>query len=191
MSAPGTDLAVAMTSAERTTMCVILRRREKLQKAAVANRAAELRADAERQLAAQFSYDDDATWKKAHAAADAAVREAQLAVAARCEELGIPRQFAPKLSLEWWNRGENASKERRAELRNLAAARIEAMQRDAILQIETRSVELQEQVMAGGFTTDAAHNFLNALPTPDALMPPVDVRQLLLGAPDQSRDDDE
>jgi hypothetical protein len=180
MSAPGTGLAVAMTERERSNICVIVRRREKLQKTAAATRAAELRADAERQLAAQFSFDDDKVWKDAHAVAEAVVRDAQRAVAERCKELGIPKQFAPGLSLEWWKRGENGCKERRAELRQLAQARIDAMHRDAILQIETRSIELQEQVMRGGFTTEAAHQFLDALPAPDSLMPPVDVRQLML-----------
>lgn len=171
----------SMTERERTSICVILRRREKLQKTAAAKRAAELLADAERQLSAQFSFDDDATWKKAYAAAEAVARDAQRAVAARCRELGIPKQFAPDLQLHWYSRGENASKHRRAELRKLAEARVEVMQREAILLIETRSVELQEKVMAGGFTTKAAHKFLDALPTPESLMPPFDVRQLLSG----------
>jgi hypothetical protein len=182
VSAPGTNLAVAMTERERTSICVILRRREKLQKTAAAKRAADLLADAERQLSAQFSFDDDATWKKAYEVAEAGVREAQRAVAARCQELGIPKQFSPGLDIHWHERGENACKHRRRELRQLAQARIEAMQRAAVLQIETRSVELQEQVMAGGFTSEAAHKFLDALPTPDSLMPPVDVRQLMLPA---------
>jgi hypothetical protein len=172
--------AVLMTERERSNICVILRRREKLQKTAAAKHAAELMADAERQLSARFSYDDDDIWRKAQAAADAVVGEGQRAVAARCEELGIPKEFAPGLSLCWYSRGENAVKARRDELRRLAQARVDAMLREAILQIETRSVEYQEQVMAGGFTTAAAREFLDALPAPESLMPPIDVRQLLL-----------
>lgn len=195
-AAPPSTLPAAMTTAERTSICVILRRREKLQKAAAAARAAELRADAERQLSAMFSYDADAVWKKAYEAAQAEVHKAKLAIAARCAELGIPKQFAPGLGMGWYRRGENVVAERRAELRRLAYARIDAMQRDAIVQIEMRSVELQEQVMRGGFATDAAHKFLDALPAPASLMPPVDVRQLLLNAPakpyeDEDQEDDD
>lgn len=105
---------------------------------------------------------------------------AQKGIESRCLEIGIPKQFAPGISMGWYGRGENACPRRRAELRKLADARIESMLRDAIVQIETRSVELQEQVMAGGFTTDAAAKFLDALPSPDSLMPPVDVQQLML-----------
>jgi hypothetical protein len=176
----GTAMARAMTERERTSICVILRRREKLQKAAAAARAAELKAEAERQLSTIFSFDDDAVWKQANAIAGAAVREAQKVIETRCKELGIPKQFAPGIAMGWYGRGENVCPKRRAELRRLADARIEAMQRDAIVQIETRSVELQEQVMAGGFTTDAASKFLDALPAPEALMPVVDVRRLML-----------
>jgi NAD(P)-dependent dehydrogenase (short-subunit alcohol dehydrogenase family) len=180
VSAPGTDLAIVMTAAERGAMCVILRRREKLQKTFAAARAAELRAEAERQLQAVFHYDDDATWAKAHAIADATVSEAQSAVAARCAELGIPREFAPSLSMYWSGRGINGVKTIRDELRRLADARIESMEREAVVKIETRSVELQEQIMRGGFSTDAAAQFLDALPAPESLMQPVDVRQIML-----------
>jgi hypothetical protein len=132
------------------------------------------------QLSAIFHFDDDATWAKANAIAEAAVSAAQKGIESRCLEIGIPKQFAPGISMGWYGRGENACPRRRAELRKLADARIESMLRDAIVQIETRSVELQEQVMAGGFTTDAAAKFLDALPSPDSLMPPVDVQQLML-----------
>jgi len=83
--------SASMTGAERASLCVILRRRENSRRPPPPIAAAELVADAERQLSAMFSFDDDATWKEAYAAADVAVRDAKLLVAARCAELGIPQ----------------------------------------------------------------------------------------------------
>lgn len=85
----------AVTKSERNDLAVIMRKRERVMKAAARQRSKELLVDFEKQLGAVYSFDDDETWKAANAAAEQAVRDAQATVAERCEELGIPKEFRP------------------------------------------------------------------------------------------------
>ena len=169
---------MAMTKSERTDVCTLIRRRERIEKTATAQRAAELRADFEQQMAAMYSFDDDEIWKAANLAAKQAAEQAQAIVLARCKELGIPKQFAPGVSTGWHARGENDCASRRAELRKVAMTRIDALEKTARTAIEKRSVELQEQVIVSGLTSDAAVSFLAKLPSVQSLMPQIDARSL-------------
>jgi hypothetical protein len=86
--------------------------------------AAHLIAQFEEQLAREYSFDEDATWKAAAESAAEAVKEAQRKIAGRCAELGIPKWAWPSLGgVGWYRRGENVVKERRAELRKVAQSR--------------------------------------------------------------------
>jgi hypothetical protein len=109
-----------MTRGERSDLAKLVRQRAKVAKDQTAQRAAELRADFEKQLAAIYRPSDDPVWKELHAHADAVVAQAQEQLAARCQQLGIASEFAPRLRLDWYSRGENASRERRVELRAVA-----------------------------------------------------------------------
>ena len=100
-----------------------------------AERAAAMMADFEQQLASCYPFDRDATWKAAHDAADQIIEEARRKIADRCAELDIPERFAPDLGLRRYSRGENASKERRAELRKIAVTRIAAIEKQARAEI--------------------------------------------------------
>ncbi len=68
---------------------------------------AQVLADFENQIAAQYSFDDDAVWAAAAKAAETEVAKAQKRVAAQCQELGIPKRFAPSLGLHWVNSGND------------------------------------------------------------------------------------
>lgn len=81
-----------MTSAERNSLLVLLRQRERVAKADAAEYAATLMADFEAKLAAVYYPSDHPAWKTAHEAADKAVAEANAAVAKVCLELGILRR---------------------------------------------------------------------------------------------------
>src|SRR5262245_59677294 len=107
--------------------------------------------------------------------AEAASREAQKAIAARCNEMGIAERFAPRMSWSWYGRGENADRERRAELRAVAASRITDMTRDAKQRIEHMSLQVQTDVISAGLESKAAKDFLAKLPDMSVLMPPLDV----------------
>lgn len=79
-----------------------------------------------------------------------------LQIAERCRKLGISERFRPRLEVHWYRRGENALKDRRAELCKVA---------------QTRLVE-------EGLGTDAARQLLEELPAAEASMPPLEVTEL-------------
>ena len=168
----------AMTRAERTDLGALIRRREKLLKTAAKQRAAELMADFEKQISAIFSYDDDEIWKTAYASAKQAAENAKAEVAQRCRELGIPPEFAPDIELGWYGRGQNASKERRTELRRVAKTEIDALEARAKTEIERVSVEQQTALISDGLTSVAAQAFLEQMPTAETLMPVLDMEQI-------------
>ena len=167
-----------MTKSERAELGQLIRKREKVMKAAAEERAAEMLADFEAQCAAIYSFNDDEVWAKAMAEAQAAVQEAQEKIAARCEEMGIPKEFAPGLSMGWHGRGQNAVIQRQAELRRVAKTRIAAVEKEAITRIERESLEAQTQVLSLGLLSGAARQFLEQMPSLESLMPAVDATEI-------------
>jgi hypothetical protein len=168
-----------MTKSEREDLQRLLRQREKAQKSAARLRTTELIADFENQMAAEYSFDDDAHWQAAAKEAEKAVKKAQEEVAERCRALGIPRQFAPTLGLHWRHRGyDNILEKRRNELRRAAKAQAEALEQRAIVQIETSSVDAQTKLALAGLSSDAARTFIEQLPTVESLMPKLSYQAL-------------
>lgn len=167
-----THMSEQMTKGEREDLQRLVRQREKAMKSAAKQRSLELLADFENQISAEYSFDDDAVWAEATRIADAEVKKVQEAVARRCVELGIPRQFAPTLSLIWKARGYgNSIDRRRNELRLSAKAQVDALEAKAIVQIEMQAVEAQTQLAMAGLTSDAALSFIGQLPSVESLMP--------------------
>lgn len=168
-----------MTKGERDDLQRLIRQREKVQKSAAKLRSAELLADFENQMASEFSFDDDAIWEEAAKVAGTEVAKAQELVADRCRELGIPKQFAPSLSLSWRNRGySNLIEKRRIELRTAAKAQIAALEQRAIVTIEAATVEAATQIALSGLTSEAARAFVDRLPTVESLMPALSYSEL-------------
>jgi len=167
-----------MTRAERTDIASAIRQRANLAKEYLGLRAAELRADFERQLATVYSYNTDEVWKRQHAIAESAVQAAQKIIADHNRELGIPLEFAPSIRMDWYGRAENAFKERRSELRKVAYKRIEAKEKQAKLELQRRSLEMQEHLLAGGLESEDAKQFLAAMPTPEQLMPVLQLAEI-------------
>jgi hypothetical protein len=182
-----------MTKADRQELSKLVRRHELVAKSAVKQRGAELLAHFEKQLATIHKYYQDEVWKEAHDAAKAAAREADEKIAARCREVGIPEDWRPGLSLNWYGRGETAAAGRRQELRRVAITAIDAMEKKAVTQIEEQSLRLQTLLVADGLDSEAARAFLAALPSPQELMPPLDVAEieLQLPLPSGRRQDDD
>lgn len=171
-----------MTRAERNDLILIVRKRERVMKAATVARSAELLADFEAKLGAIYSYDQDEVWRAARNAATEAVEKAKTEIAERCAELGIPKEFAPGIEMGWYGRGESALANRRAEHRKMASTRIVAMEKAAKAKIETYSLEAQTELVREGLTSEAAHKFLTEMPSVEALMPIMaaeDVRNLI------------
>jgi len=178
----GTEPGAAMTSRERRDLAQLVRRREKVAKSATRQRAAELTADVEAQLSAEYGQ-DDARWATVTAAARVAVAKADAEVERICVEIGVPPEFRPGLHLGWYGRGQNASASRRNELRRVATTRIEALEAAARAEIERRSVEVQTELLAGGLTSSDARAFLLAMPGAEQLMPTMPLGELEAAVP--------
>jgi hypothetical protein len=80
------------------------------------------------------------------------------------------------LHLAWYSRGENASKERRAELRRVADAKIDELEMQARVKIERMSCTAQTEIISTGLS-DTAKLFLDKLPSVEVLMPAFDIKQ--------------
>ncbi len=168
-----------MTKGERDDLQRLIRHREKAQKSAAKLRSRNLLADFENQIAAEYSFDDDAVWAAAAKAAEVEVAKAQKRVAAQCQELGIPARFAPSLRLNWVNRGyDNMVEGRRKELRLVAESRVAALEQEAVVQIELVSNEAQTEIAIAGLTSETARAFVERLPTVESLMPALDYADL-------------
>jgi hypothetical protein len=166
-----------MTKGDRDELAKIARQRARLAKSEVETVKAELLADVEAKLAAQFEADDE-MWREANEIADRAEAEANAVIAQRCDEAGIPPQFRPKRRSLWYPRGENLDPSRRAELRKLAHARLDHIAKSAKLKIEAQEADVLTGLYAGGLTSDAAREFLNTMPDPRSLMPTVELSEL-------------
>lgn len=164
-----------MTKGERSELTSLINQGARVMKAAAVERSAELMADFERQLASVHSFDQDDIWKAAHKEARKAVKDAQIKIAERCDELGIPREFAPTINSAWFDRGQNATKERRAELRQAVKAKIAALERSAKTEIERLNLEAKTELVANGLLSDAAKIFLKNIPSFEVLMPTLKV----------------
>jgi hypothetical protein len=180
-----------ITKAERSDLLKVVRAREKVAKNATESRAAEIRADFERQLATIYKPEDDPVWETAHKECEAIQQEAQARVMQRCRELGIPEWAAPGVAVGWYSRGENATAKRRTELRRVAYSRIEAIAKTAKTEIERASVDVQTKLISDGLRTEAARTFLEQMPSAESLMPRLNLGEIeKLLPPPKSVDDD-
>ena len=168
-----------MTARDSRELADHIRRQERVAKEMVAVRAAELIADFEAQMSRIYAWDEEEVWAEAKKSVDAVMALANQAIGARCRELGIPPSYAPRLHHYWGSRGENADPRRRVELRKTALSRIDALAKQAKVQISARSVEIQRDLLSGRLTTEAGQTFLAAMPTAEALMPALNVRAML------------
>jgi hypothetical protein len=146
------NIAPSLSNAERERLLKAARLREKVAKSAASARSLELMANFEQQLASNYSFDQDEIWAKAAQASKAAVEAADGAIAEECERLA---RFRPSLACQWYGRGENASKERRAELRKVAQTRIAANEKQALTEIQRISSEVQIELLAHGMSPTA------------------------------------
>lgn len=172
-----------MTRGDIANLERLIRKQERVLNAATDQRAAELKADFEAQMAARYSFDQDEVWKEAYSLVKQITEQAQDQVAKRCEGIGIPREFAPSIACHWYRCGENATKDRQAELRKKAVAEIDALKRSARTQIEMWSLRAQTDLASQTLTSEAAKTFLNNMPSTADLMPKLEFQQVqgLLG----------
>jgi len=176
-----------MTSRERSDLAALIRRRERVAKTEMNAVKAERLAQFEAQLATTWSAQDE-QFRDLTEFAQQIVAQANAQIQARCVEMGVPERFRPSLGLVWNERGETSLKERRAELRRVAQTRADADHKAALEHIESKSVDTQEALLRDGLTTEAAQKFLEAMPRPHDLLPPLELGSLLRALPEH-RDD--
>jgi hypothetical protein len=164
-----------MTKGERVELTQLIRKRERVMKKDAEEYSIRMMADFEEQSAKIYSFDDDEIWKQAAEIALAAVGKANIAIAKRCGELGIPAEFAPSLEAGWAGRGQNAVASRRAELRRVAASKVKTILADAVAKIERMSLNAQTEVVSNGLESQSARDFLEKLPSMETLMPSLSV----------------
>jgi hypothetical protein len=133
--------------------------------------------DAEAKLAAVYKAEDEA-WADITAAAERTVKEADAAIAALCRERGIPEDFRPSLHLGWYERGVNASRARRVELRKVAQTQVAALVKEAQVEIDRQAAQQMGQITQAGLTSEEARKFLASMPKPEELLPPLATLQL-------------
>ena len=172
-----TPSVAQMTRQEREALAKLIRQRERLAKTAAAERSKALLADFEQQADRTYRWDEDDVWRTIVLAAKAEVAEAQVRIAERCRELGIPQPFAPTISVGWHQQRASVGSER-AKMRQVAKRRIEQIEATARTAIERASVAAQEALLVGGLTTEAARMFADTLPVVDELMPRLDMADL-------------
>lgn len=168
----------AMTKTEREELKRLARERARVAKHDATRRAADLKAMFEQELLTMYDYNRDDVWKEAVEAATKAGEEAAEKIAKRCEELGIPVAFAPRLNVTWQAQGPAAVQYEQADIRRAAYKRIEAQERGAAAEIDRAALDIQTNLVRAGLTSDAAIAFLNAMPSVAELMPVIDIDKL-------------
>jgi len=169
---PGALMSGLMTQGERTELSKLVRIRARVAKADVDALAARHLADVEAELAARYSANHQA-WAEITTEAKAAIAAADAEIAERCRALGIRDEFRPQLFVSWSGRGENGDKTRRAELRKVAETELACRAKAAKVEIQRYEATQLTHLAAGALASDEARAFLEAMPTPAQLMPPV------------------
>ena len=165
----------AMTKGEREDLIRLIKQRERVAKTAAEQRSAAMLAQFEQQVSACHSFATNDVWRASVEAVQAAAQTASERIVEECDKLGIPKEFQPQITYGWAQRGENAYQMRRTELRRVAKAEIDALEKVARVQIETASVQAQTEVIANGLTSEAAIEFLKQMPAIETMMPALDV----------------
>jgi hypothetical protein len=99
------------------------------------------------------------------------VKKADARIAELCRQRGIPEEFRPEIYMGFMGRGENGSKERRAELRKVAQAQVAARVKEAQVAIDRQATEHMTQVTRAALTSEQAILLLDAMPAPEQLLP--------------------
>jgi hypothetical protein len=171
-----------MTKGERNSLERLMRDRAKVAKNEIDSHAGRLLATIEAQLAATYP-ENHTAWADVTEHARRVIAEADTQIAQRCRELGIPERFRPSIECRWYNRGENAMRDRRAELRRVAQTELMARMKAAKNEVDRRTLDLVTQLTVGMLESSQAQDFFNAMPSVDDLMPPITLDDLKAIAP--------
>ena len=166
-----------MTTRDRDTLSKIARSQARVAKSMVAQRQAQLLADFEEQSSAIYSARDEA-WAEVVRLARVKVAEVDVFIAEVCRQRNIPEEFRPSMQTAFVGRGQNSNAQRRVELRKLAERQIDAAAKAAKLEIDRADGQVQVELLTGALTTEEARRFLEDIPSPEALMPALQLAEL-------------
>lgn len=172
-----TTAPAPMSAKERSTLIDIVKARARYLKGELDVRGRVVLADAERQLSAEFTA-EDAAWTEAVQRAKQAVEDADRVIAEASRAMGIRDEFRPSVHLNFYGRGTNSFKDRRAELRTLARANVEASVREQKHVVDGWQLDMQTRLLADGLESSEARAFLESLPSVEALLPPMTLSQI-------------
>jgi hypothetical protein len=172
----------SMTKGERTEIDRLMRDRARVAKNEIESHAVRVLANIEAQLAAVYP-ENHTAWADLTEHTRQLLADADTQLAERCRQLGIPERFRPSIDFHWHGRGENALKDRRAELRRVAQTELAARVKAAKNEVDRRTVDLRTQLAAGMLESPQAKDFLNAMPSVDDLIPPITLDDLKAIAP--------
>jgi hypothetical protein len=167
-----------ISSRDLNMLLTVVKANERAAKGKAKHRKADMLAEFERQISAIYHWDQEDTWGQLTSEVRTEITKANKKLSDRCNELGIPKAFQPSIAWYWSGRGENASKERRAELRKLAQAQAEQAECRAVAEIEAASASIQARMVSQALTDSAAKALLAEMPTLEQLMPSLDIRQI-------------
>jgi hypothetical protein len=166
-----TTTPVPLSKSDRDNLIRIARQRAKQAEREADARAKTLLAEVLNDLAAEYDHQDQ-LWRDAVKISEEAVRATNARIVAQCAELGIPANRAPGVEVGWRSRSpETADQRRRAELKELAQARITALTQDAKAAIQAATLDVEERLILDGLESGRAKALLSELPTVEALMP--------------------
>lgn len=160
-----------MTKGERDALLSLVKKRERVLKTAAEQREAEMISEFEAQVSAIHGWDTEEVFRQVVETGNAEIKRLNEVVDARCDELGIPKEFRPKLYITWDARGESGFRERRAELRRKAKAHAAKVRAQADTKIEAMALAAQTDLLSTGLTSDTAKTFLASLSDIKDLMP--------------------
>ena len=182
-----TEAQKRMTKGERDDLIRLIKQREKVAKSAATQRAAAMLAEFERRIVELHDFDTDEVWSAATACVSAATKKANQEINERSAELGIPAEFRPAITFNWNCRGQAEYEMRRAELRRVAKAEIEVVEKTLRVHIESESVKAQTEVVTHGMESAAALSFLESLPPIEAMMPELSIDDIQRKLADNAR----
>jgi hypothetical protein len=166
-----------MSRTEVQDLIKVVRMRAKVRREDIDTEAAAVIARIEKQLAARYEKNHPA-WEVLVREAEAKVNEVDAHIAERCKAMGILPQFRPGICLSWYGRGENADQERRAELRRVAQAEVEASVKRARSALLRSELEQVTKLTAAGLTSAEAQEILATLPAVEQLLPNLSLEDL-------------
>lgn len=171
-------MTAPMTPGERRDLRAVVRQRIKVLRADVAQRRMELLAEAEARLVERYREQDkqveDLNFRIAEITEQASREITDLIIAHRGDADGVSirrpvRLGAPKLS---------AYTEDRAQFHRAMVAGVEAQVKTALLDLDRREADLLESLALSSLETQAARDFLAAIPTVGELVPAARLREI-------------